>query len=83
MMSSENRFTLFGIMVQAPVCSAAWAFPRQLIDYIRLFFWPMANKWALDHSRFVFACVHCKIAACFLSRKRPYSNHLRGAFSSH
>lgn len=48
-----------------------------------LFCGPMAAKQALDHSPSLFACVSCKIDACFLGRMRQYNSHLLGVFSSH
>nr|WP_246676890.1 hypothetical protein [Mesorhizobium sp. B2-4-15] len=44
---------------------------------------PIGVRNGLDHSLCLFACVCCKIDACFLGMVGTYIDHLLGAFSSH
>jgi hypothetical protein len=41
---------------------------------------PIGLLTLLDHSLYVFACVHCKIDACLLGKESTYIDHLQGAF---
>jgi len=41
---------------------------------------PIAVLTVLDHSSRLFACVRCKIDACFLGKESTYNDHLQGAF---
>lgn len=48
-----------------------------------IFAGPIGSRNRLDHSLRLFACVCCKIDACFLGMMSTYIVHLQGAFSSH